>query len=91
MLTNEVKVVERFLKCGENCHCFKCTSWGRIKKFLEESCQLPTTAVKTPAAPSSEGEICAHHNYGLSCPFTTRNISCEVKPCNLAPRKLILT
>ena len=58
MLTNEVKVVERFLKCGENCHCFKCTSWGRIKKFLEESCQLPTTAVKTPAAPSSEGEIC---------------------------------
>lgn len=65
--------------------------WGRIKKYLEESCQLPTTQVKTPAAPTPVGEICAHYNPGWSCPFGRRACCDEVGACNIVPRKLLLT
>lgn len=53
---------------------FSRTSWERIKMFLEEFPQQPLIQVKTPAAPTPEGEIkrdcltCRRKRYGTCDP-----------------------
>jgi hypothetical protein len=55
--------------------------------FIGEGKPENTKELGTPTN-TSHHEICAHHVFDASCPFTSFNLNCGPLPCNLAPRKL---
>ena len=66
---NDIDIVDNGAVC--NFDYDELAAWRRIKKFLE-SCQLPTTNVKTTASTTAQKEICPKcgsllklHSYNL--------------------------
>ena len=90
---NDIELVEKAVELGFRDQ-DSSNAWCRIKKFLEESCQLPTTHVKTQNSTTRDGEILAIANRLLNnvrntgSPIAIAEVSRE---CGLRLKKLIST
>jgi len=86
-------VYDRVGKYNPFCSCYARVRAEKVRDALnnvEGKILQQPTAVKTPAAPTPKGEICAKFMYGYSCCFRSDR-KCGSIACELHPRKLLLT